>query len=568
MKKPLLPSNESARLEALRSYVILDTLPERDYDSITQIAQEICQTPISLISLIDKDRQWFKSVKGLEAQETPRELSFCGHTILNPNEPLIVENASEDERFFDNPFVTNDPGVQFYAGVPLVTSMGYALGTLCVLDSKPRSLEDDQIEALKALANQVINQFELRKKTLQLEKIKEDLEIKNKELEQAKLNLEEALKAKSVFLSMMSHEIRTPLHSILGNIHLLLEEQPRKEQEAPLKVLKFTGETLLSIINDILDYSKLEAQKVQIEKIPFNLIDLLNNIVEINWHRSKEKGNKLILDLDANIPAFLEGDPTRLVQVINNLVSNAVKFTKNGEITLKVGVVAKAEKEVELKFEVIDTGIGISEDSLPNIFDEFAQASALTTRQFGGTGLGLAIIKRILQLFDSEIYVTSKLNEGSNFYFTIKFNIAENQNYSIKELTDFDFRGYQVLAVDDNEINLKIIARNLLKKGINVDTTASPLEALQLISSGKNYDLAIIDLQMPEMNGFELSKEIRKINQTLTIIASSADNNSETIKEAFEIGMNDYLLKPHTAEELYLLLAKHLRYQHDQIINT
>ncbi|MFY7829284.1 MAG: ATP-binding protein [Flectobacillus sp.] len=568
MKKPLLPSNESARLEALRSYVILDTLPERDYDSITQIAQEICQTPISLISLIDKDRQWFKSVKGLEAQETPRELSFCGHTILNPNEPLIVENASEDERFFDNPFVTNDPGVQFYAGVPLVTSMGYALGTLCVLDSKPRSLEDDQIEALKALANQVINQFELRKKTLQLEKIKEDLEIKNKELEQAKLNLEEALKAKSVFLSMMSHEIRTPLHSILGNIHLLLEEQPRKEQEAPLKVLKFTGETLLSIINDILDYSKLEAQKVQIEKIPFNLIDLLNNIVEINWHRSKEKGNKLILDLDANIPAFLEGDPTRLVQVINNLVSNAVKFTKNGEITLKVGVLAKAEKEVELKFEVIDTGIGISEDSLPNIFDEFAQASALTTRQFGGTGLGLAIIKRILQLFDSEIYVTSKLNEGSNFYFTIKFNIAENQNYSIKELTDFDFRGYQVLAVDDNEINLKIIARNLLKKGINVDTTASPLEALQLISSGKNYDLAIIDLQMPEMNGFELSKEIRKINQTLTIIASSADNNSETIKEAFEIGMNDYLLKPHTAEELYLLLAKHLRYQHDQIINT
>lgn len=568
MKKPLLPSNESERLDALKSYHILDTSPERDYDSITQIAQEICQTPISLISLIDKDRQWFKSAKGIDVTETPRDISFCGHTILNPYEPFIIENALEDDRFFDNPFVMDDPGVQFYAGIPLVTSKGYALGTLCVIDNKPRSLADDQIEALKALANQVTNQFELRKKTIQLEKIKEDLEIKNRELEQAKFHLEEALKAKSVFLSMMSHEIRTPLHSILGNIHLLLEEQPRKEQEAPLKVLKFTGETLLSIINDILDYSKLEAQKVQIEQIPFNLVDLLNNIVEINWHRSKEKGNKLQIDLDTSIPAFLEGDPTRLVQVINNLVSNAVKFTKNGQITLKAGVVDRTHSHVEVKFEVIDNGIGISEESLPKIFDEFAQASIITTRQFGGTGLGLAIIKKILLLFNSEIHVDSTLNEGSNFYFTVNFKIAEDQNYSIKELTDFDFKGYNILAVDDNEINLKIIARNLLKKGIQVDTCVSPYEALKLVGSDKCYDLAIIDLQMPELNGFELTKEIRKIDSNLTIIASSADNNAETIKEAFAVGMNDYLLKPHTADELYLLLAKHLRYQNDHIINT
>jgi signal transduction histidine kinase len=168
--------------------------------------------------------------------------------------------------------------------------------------------------------------------------------------------------------------------------------------------------------------------------------------------------------LDANIPAFLEGDPTRLVQVINNLVSNAVKFTKNGQITIRAKVENKTHNHVDVKFEVIDNGIGISEESLPKIFDEFAQASIITTRQFGGTGLGLAIIKKILLLFNSEIHVESKLNQGSNFYFTVGFNIAQNQTYTTKELTDFDFNGYNILAVDDNEINLKLLLEIYLRR--------------------------------------------------------------------------------------------------------
>ncbi|WP_052354469.1 GAF domain-containing hybrid sensor histidine kinase/response regulator [Flectobacillus major] len=561
MIKASLPFNESQRLEALRSYQILDTLPEDDFEFITKIAQEICQTPLSLISIVDQNRQWFKSVQGIDITETPRDISFCAHTILNPSQPLIIEDTNKDERFHDNPFVEAPHNIAFYAGIPLVNAKGYALGTLCVLDNKPRTLQSEQVDALKALANQVISQLELRKKTLELEKIKDDLERKNSELELAKNHLEEALKAKSVFLSMMSHEIRTPLHAILSNINLLLEESPRAEQEAPLKVLKFTGETLLSIINDILDYSKLEAQKVQIEHIPFHLVDLVNNIVEINWHRAKERKNQIKVEVDESIPAYIKGDPTRLVQVINNLVSNAVKFTKNGTITIKASPqIPVDEKNITIKFEVIDTGIGIAEDSKNKIFDEFAQASALTTRQFGGTGLGLAIIKRILALFNSTIHVESEVNKGSNFYFSIQFEVAPPQPKVNIDSTLFDFKGYDVLAVDDNDINLKIISRNLSKKGIKVQTNSSPIEALELIKQGHRFDLIIIDLQMPDMNGFELTDEIRKILPNVPIIASSADNNLETVELAFKHKMNDYLLKPHTANELYLLLAKHFKY--------
>ncbi|WP_344397293.1 GAF domain-containing protein, partial [Streptomyces asiaticus] len=227
----------------------------------------------------------------------------------------------QDERFSDNPLTIGSPYVVFYAGIPLVAENGHALGTLCVIDSSPRSLKEEQVDALKALASQAMGQLELRKKTFELMETKESLELKNFALTEAKDNLEVALKAKSTFLSMMSHEIRSPLHAILGNINLLLEESPRPDQEDPLNVLRFTGETLLSIINDILDFSKLEAGKVQLENISFNIRDLVKNIASINLHRAKDQGNKILIEIADNVPNYVGGDPIRLVQVINNLVS-------------------------------------------------------------------------------------------------------------------------------------------------------------------------------------------------------------------------------------------------------
>ncbi len=558
------PENELERLAVLQEYQILDTLPEKDFDDIVKIASEICNTPISTITLIDRDRQWFKAKVGLEVSESPRETSFCAHAILDHQVPLIISDAREDERFFDNPLTIGEPFVIFYAGVPLVTDNGQALGTLCVIDNQPKQLRDDQVVALKALANQIMSQFDLRKRTLELQSIREDLELKNKELLEAKQRLEIAIKAKSAFLSMMSHEIRTPLHAILGNINFLLEESPRPDQEVPLNVLKFTGETLLTIINDILDYSKLEAKKVQLEQISFHIRDLVTNIVSINIHRAKERGNKIVVNIADNVPQYLLSDPTRLVQIINNLVSNAVKFTKNGSVTIQISVKEHGEDFDNLLFEIIDTGIGIPQESIDKIFEEFSQASTMTTRQFGGTGLGLAIIKNLLNLFGSQIHVSSKMGEGSNFYFEIKSKRIEQNIVRKEKLTDFNFNGFDVLAVDDNEINLKIVSRNLVKKGISVKTFLSPLEALESVKSGVNYDLIIVDLQMPDMNGFELAGEIRKILPNVPIIASSADNNSETIEMAIQAGMNDYLLKPHTPQEIYILLAKHLSFASEE----
>lgn len=559
------PHNEKERLAALEEYHILDTLPEQDFDAIIKIASEICHTPISLISIVDKDRQWFKAKNGLEVDETPRDVSFCAHAILQPDVPMVINDAREDNRFFDNPLTVGAPNVIFYAGVPLVTPEGYPLGTLCVIDNQPKTLTEEQLVALRALASQVMGQFELRKKALELERISDDLERKNRELWEAKEELEEALKAKSTFLSMMSHEIRTPLHAILGNINLLLEESPRPDQEAPLSVLKFTGETLLSIINDILDYSKLEANKVQLEKIPFNIRDLIANIVSINAHRARERGNAIKVEIADDVPSYLSGDPTRLVQVINNLVSNAVKFTKKGSVTIKISIIEYGETFDKLLFEIIDTGIGIPKEALDNIFEEFAQASSVTTRQFGGTGLGLAIIRKLLRLFNSNIQVKSEVGQGSNFYFTIQSPkvLAPHTRKTIE--TEYDFKGFDVLAVDDNEINLRIISKNLEKKGVSVQTFFSPIEALASVRSGTKYDLVIVDLQMPEMNGFELAAEIRKVLPHVPIIASSADSNNETLELALQSGMNDYLLKPHTPNDMYILLAKHLLFKNEDV---
>lgn len=556
---PTIPENEIERLDTLKAYKILDTLPEKDFDDIVRIASQICQTPISTITIIDENRQWFKAKSGIDGDGGPRELSFCAHAIVQPDRPFIIEDARQDERFSDNPLTVGSPYVVFYAGIPLVAENGHALGTLCVIDSSPRTLKDEQVVALKALASQAMGQLELRKKTFELLETKESLELKNSALTEAKDNLEVALKAKSTFLSMMSHEIRSPLHAILGNINLLLEESPRPDQEDPLNVLRFTGETLLSIINDILDFSKLEAGKVQLEKISFNVRDLVKNIVSINLHRAKEQGNKILIDIADNVPSYVGGDPTRLVQVINNLVSNAVKFTKNGVVTIKVSLKEQLVTTNILTVEVIDTGIGIPQEAVNQIFEEFVQASNKTTRQFGGTGLGLAIIRKILELFGTRIFVESEVGKGSTFKFDLTVDQVQQEVANKDTVASFNFEGFNVMAIDDNDINLIIINRSLQKKGISVKTFNNGIDALASLKAGTHYDLVIVDLQMPEMSGFEFAEEVRKFSE-IPIIASSADNNTETIEMALSTGMNDYLLKPHTPQDLYILLAQHLKY--------
>lgn len=423
---PPFPPNENQRLSALFEYRIMDSLPEVAYDAITRLASTICDTPISLITLVDEKRQWFKSKQGIVELETPREYSFCGHAILEPTRPFIVEDARKDARFHDNPYTTGDPHVIFYIGVPLVTPSGYPLGTLCAIDEKPKQLSDRQIESLKDLAQQVVMLMELRRISVETERSRQSLfvlnghlEVAREEAERARNEAERAKDDKARFLSTMSHEIRNALSPIIGACDLLAMEDLSQDAREVVDILEFSAQTLHSLLDDILDYSKLEVGKVKLEQIPVDLRRLAGKVADNYLPLANGKSVELVTDFPDNIPAYVLADPTRLVQVLSNLLSNAVKFTEAGWVRLSLQLEQEDTESATIRFEVADTGIGMSEDARARIFQEFSQAGADTTRKFKGTGLGLSIVQLIAGLYRSHVSVESTPGAGSRFFFSL-----------------------------------------------------------------------------------------------------------------------------------------------------
>ncbi|HEY0899969.1 MAG TPA: PAS domain-containing protein [Sphingobacteriaceae bacterium] len=361
-------------------------------------------------------------------------------------------------------------------------------------------------------------------------------------------------KAKETLLSVMSHEIRTPLNAVVGMTHLLIDDNPTPAQLENLNILKFSAENLMALINDILDFTKIETGNLVLEKIDVNLKELVAYTLSTFQFKAVEQGIAIKSEIDYRIPDLVKGDHTRLYQILINLVGNAVKFTSKGEVKVKLELVGETSRTVDVRFEVSDTGIGIPEEKIESIFDAFTQACSDTTRKFGGTGLGLSITKSLIRLFNADIKVDSKEGQGSTFSFTISFERIVELSSSIPAPTKREQLPASILVVDDNQIN-RILARKVLTKwGVQVDYAENGEIAVEKVRT-KKYDLVLMDIHMQGMNGLEATALIRsfegKYFKHLPIIALTASLLSNDLGKIQQAGINDFVLKPFTPDTLF-----------------
>lgn len=375
------------------------------------------------------------------------------------------------------------------------------------------------------------------------------------QLKESKHQAELGLKAKSEFLSNMSHEIRTPLNSVIGMSHVLKRSNPRPDQQEQLDTLLFSANNLLTIVNDILDYNKLEAGKLIFNKSEMDLKETARNIVAGMQNFASDKGISLILNVDPELNHQVLGDQTRFFQVLNNLVHNAIKFTEVGSVQVNLHVLSQTENEITIKVEVVDTGIGISEANQEIIFNRFTQADSSASKKFGGTGLGLAISKKILELQGSDLKLESEVNIGSTFYFIQVFEKTRKLEKStpIKtfyEVDEMPLKDKSILLVEDNKINV-MVARSFLQNwGIHIDVAENGQEALDLLDPNK-HQLVLMDLHMPIMDGYVAAKKIREKGILVPIIALTANLREDIESKLDTNDFNGVIVKPFLPEELY-----------------
>jgi PAS domain S-box-containing protein len=787
-----IPSyTEQERLCALYSYDVLDTEAEAEYGNMAKLAAQIFGVPFACISLIDKERQWIKASVGLDIDQSPRSSSFCQYTIAG-SEVFEVQDTLLDTRFADNPFVSGDPYVRFYAGAPLVDADGYTLGALCIMDRSPNQITSEQKRILETLAGEVVVRLslkrrkqELRTENLRLEemlnisslspeihsildregnvlfinaavtnllgysvsealkmnfwqvcypedmaKVKATLaeglvagqkqfdlqfrvvgslglvrwfswsmvtkngrwysygrditeikqvqselmklsfvaskvnngvvindaenqvtwvneafekitgfnldDIKGKRLgdlisgpetdlpliqyarEQAKENQsftidllgykkdktpiwlsiyntvvldehgsvdieveiildvtdkkraeremfeakEQALQlseAKEMFLSVMSHEIRNPLNAVIGMTHLLLGNDPKLSQINDLNILKFSGENLLHIINDILDFTKIETGNLELEHLSFSLKALANDIINSLQINANKNENQIELNFDDRIPAELLGDKTRLYQILMNLLGNAIKFTHKGKVELQMALQEDQNEKVLVEFQVKDNGIGIPADKQSYIFESFTQAKTDISRKYGGTGLGLAITKKLLKLYNSDIHVSSTEGQGTTFTFTLALDkVSEDKSRTGLINRNAEFAGRKVLVVDDNEINILIAKRILTNWGLDVEVASNGHEAIDKVMSTR-FEIIFMDIRMPGIDGFETTSIIRDLEdehyKSVPIVALTASSMHDDHSKYETSGMNGYIMKPFNPDDIRAVLS-------------
>ncbi len=811
---------EESRIAALKRIGVMDTLPEKIFDNITALASQICATPIALVSLVDENRQWFKSHHGVDITETPRDVSFCSRAIERDEAVFEVQNSFEDARFAKNPLVTAQPGAVFYAGAVLRMASGERVGTLCVIDHKPRKLTAQQSNALKFLADQVVALFELRSATERLvtqdqafadervkltnllghmpvgvclledpshrytyfnsefeklmganreilgksvkealpslqseallkilnniyqtgqsytakevhmpsteadgtvierylnfnyeasrrsdgaiygiavtctdvteivlsRKVAEDrgvhlelalhaaqigtwtldlqthlvtwsdrgaeifgyahagdkdikdafnrvhpedrqrvqdkiasaihsstghyedvhriqiphgnerwvsasgqviYEIKNgqktpvryagtlidvtestnvkAEILKSRDEAANANAAKSAFLANMSHEIRTPLGAIIGFTDLLSERDlPLEERTQYLQTISRNGKSLTRIIDDILDLAKVESGKLAIEQLEFSLHDLVDEVLDLFRERAKSKSLFLRVIAGPEAPERIISDPTRLRQILINLIGNAIKFTEVGGISLSIDTQEKEDRHLQISFRIKDSGIGLTEEEQSRLFVPFMQADNSTTRKFGGTGLGLALSKRLAKALGGDLLIEESAPMiGCTFNFSISARLPVKGARSLKplsgagsKLTSVDvLKGLRVLVADDSQDNQQLLRLILAKYGVSVEFADNGADAYQKAISNP-YDLILMDIQMPVMDGYEATRKLRESGFQKPIIALTAHAMAEERARTKAVGCTTHLTKPIDQAELIWTLEE------------
>jgi len=603
------PDNDLERVAFLQSLLILDTDSEESFDRITKAASKLFNCPICLVSLVDAERQWFKSCIGLDVSQTHRDYAFCAHAIL-PAKPttLIVEDAALDERFKESPLVTGAPFIRFYAGAPLVYTddnlVEWKLGTLCIIAPTPRTMADDEIVLLEMLARLVVAELELRMKLR-----KSVLEFKSEADKQALLR---AVELNAAYIGQVAHDLRTPLNSFsLGLEFLMGHSNMTPDQLSVIETMKISAELMDMTCTKAVDHTNFEmGVTMAAKKAPFNLKDLLKKSqIVIAGYTHESKGVKYEFHIDQGVASEIICDKEWFWHMLMNYMSNARKFTTEGSIRVSASVVSSSGRDF-LRLEVADTGIGIEEESKKKLFKPFTQLQA----DSGGTGLGLHSVSKKIEVLGGQCGVKDNKPKGCIFWFEIPYTPVRAQEETVNAAIDWDdsskmtfvdlspssilaaasgsteqepipsspecskedpaSRNSQklVLLIEDDVPTRKLMTRALEKKGLIVEQAVNGVEGLEKLKRGI-FHVVLCDVMMPVMDGIECIRRFRqweKVDRPNVapqfVVALSANTDSADVAKSFEVGMNFFYPKPIKVPDLLKNLDG--KYMDDSVVNA